>query len=247
MGITEAIARVRASAKKAGLESALASLGASLKSSAIPAPLRPAATRIASLIGAQRTEPRDVASLERALEHAHAGPHGPAEVCPFTGLRADGSVSEAHSIGAAPAAVAGPAALESMQHTATAEVSGIQPVLKIAPLEETRVEVAPVAKPVQAPSASPEPAAAEAEQPPVKAAPAPAQAAEQSPVVQATAASVAPPASVEGDEQRAQKAQANGKEKLAGDRSPAKTTARSANKSAAKQTNGRAPGNRKKS
>lgn len=241
MGITEAIARVKAGAKKAGLDSALASLGAGLKSSAIPAPLRPAASRIASLIGAQRTEPRDVASLERALEHAHAGPHGPADVCPFTGLRADGSVADAsaakpaNDVDAAPVQLASRA--EHVPAPASAELSGIQPVLKLAPLTEEPAQPA-AAAPIAESEPEPVPAAALEAGPTPLDVGAPSEGAEL----------VQPPApSAQDGGARPQKAQSSSKEKVAGERSGAKTTARSPNKSASKQTNGRAPSNRKKS
>ncbi|HEX6241410.1 MAG TPA: hypothetical protein VFZ61_10970, partial [Polyangiales bacterium] len=50
MGIVAAIARVRAGAKSAGLEGALNSLGAELKSDAIPGRLRDVAGRLAALL-----------------------------------------------------------------------------------------------------------------------------------------------------------------------------------------------------
>jgi hypothetical protein len=122
MGISEAITRVRRGASKGSLlDGALSYLGAQLKSAIIPAPLRSLAARVASLLGAEEPAPYDdaatrqleVISLDRALVRAAGGSAQPAaasspesgavgnavpgggDVCPFTGLRADGSLAEA--------------------------------------------------------------------------------------------------------------------------------------------------------
>jgi hypothetical protein len=128
MGISEAIARVRQSAIKSNLlDGALSYLGVRikadlvvrLKSDSVPPPLRPLATRLASMIKLSDPPPYDpsaarqleVVSLDRALARAAAqqqraapatphaspatAPQPAADVCPFTGLRADGSVADA--------------------------------------------------------------------------------------------------------------------------------------------------------
>jgi hypothetical protein len=107
MGIVAAIARVRAGAKSAGLEGALNSLGAELKSEVIPERLRDVAGRLAALLGNPGASPpgptpMPVPSLEVALDaHAHARSAAGADaVCPFTGLRADEM-----GLGSAPLAV----------------------------------------------------------------------------------------------------------------------------------------------
>jgi hypothetical protein len=134
MSISEAIARVRRGASKSRaslLDGALSYLGvrlktdlaARLKSDSVPPPLRPLATRLASLIKLSDPPPYDdsaarqleVVALDRALVRAaqrpapaasaHAAPvvHAAGDVCPFTGLRADGSLADAPIVHATPA------------------------------------------------------------------------------------------------------------------------------------------------
>lgn len=149
MGIVAAIARVRAGAKSAGLEGALNSLGAELKSEAIPGRLRDVAGRLAALLdrnpAAVAVQPSAVASLERALDQqaalramqAGAQPHpagsAAGAVCPFTGLGADemgkarppaaaGQVT-ASSERAEPAVNAPDASLEQAHVAVTAELA----------------------------------------------------------------------------------------------------------------------------
>lgn len=102
------------------LEGARSWLGNELRGEAVPERLRDTADRLATLIDPKQqpmSEPAKVVSLEAALEAkaagvAHAelpqdhGPHvsaQPAGVCPFTGMRADGTLAPSP---AAPAAVA---------------------------------------------------------------------------------------------------------------------------------------------
>lgn len=157
MGISEAIARVRrgATRSRAGLlEGALSYLGVRLKadiatrlkSDSVPPPLRPLATRLASLIKLSDPPPYDdsarqqleVVSLDRALVRAaHEQQHAPTaaaahpagDVCPFTGLRADGSLAEAPPVqpvspeanaAGAEASAAGPAGAQAVDDLAAA-------------------------------------------------------------------------------------------------------------------------------
>jgi hypothetical protein len=130
MGISEAIARVRKSAKKASLEGALASVGASLgaglQSAAIPPRLRPAASRIASLLGAPSGR-REPASLDQGgpprAHQAHAAALA-GDVCPFTGLRADGTLADlsANLAGASDTARENDAASERGAGSASADL-----------------------------------------------------------------------------------------------------------------------------
>jgi hypothetical protein len=115
MRMLKAIARVRRGAKDNGLEGALSSLGSELRSDAIPERLRDAAARLATLLSPKgvsadpRPSTKQVVSLEQALEAksapqpghvptaepsltaGHAAGHAAEGVCPFTGLRADGT------------------------------------------------------------------------------------------------------------------------------------------------------------
>jgi hypothetical protein len=136
MGISEAIARVRRSATRSSLiDGALSylgvrirsDLGARLNSRAVPAPLRPLASRLATLIASvpppyddAAARQLEIVSLDRALvqaaqrsataAHAPSDMHAGGDVCPFTGLRADGSLAEvpaaANSQGGSPATIA---------------------------------------------------------------------------------------------------------------------------------------------
>jgi hypothetical protein len=141
-----AIARVRAGAKSAGLEGALNSLGAELKSEAIPERLRDVAGRLAAILGngsgnaSSRGDasavPATVPSLEVALGHhasargangsaaiSSGGMHaaGPDAVCPFTGLRADEmGFGSAHGVAVDPAPEGAPPHAAPVQPVVTA-------------------------------------------------------------------------------------------------------------------------------
>ena len=95
MGIGQAFSRVKESVRRTGLDSLVAGLGEQLRSRAIPAPLRPAAARLADLLHV--SEPREVVSLTDAIEaHAAHAASGVSEadmaaaagVCPFSGMNA---------------------------------------------------------------------------------------------------------------------------------------------------------------
>jgi hypothetical protein len=64
MGISEAIARVKKGVRAGGFPAVMAELGEQLRSEVIPAPLRPAAVRLASLLG-----------TEAASQHESDAPH----------------------------------------------------------------------------------------------------------------------------------------------------------------------------
>jgi hypothetical protein len=161
MGISEAIARVRRGATKSRsslLDGALSYLGVRLKtdlatrlkSDSVPPPLRPLATRLASLIKLTDPPPYDdsarqqleVVSMDRALARAAQqertaqaaskaaavaqAVHPPGDVCPFTGLRADGTLAESPESPAAHLAIPPPAAVAPMDAAndlASAEVA----------------------------------------------------------------------------------------------------------------------------
>jgi hypothetical protein len=84
--------RERASSQAGGLPGIVSELGDTLRSDAIPAPLRGAALRIADLLGAPEQAERVVVppvseqaphAVDAAMRDAHGG------VCPFTGQRAE--------------------------------------------------------------------------------------------------------------------------------------------------------------
>lgn len=247
MGISEAIARVRKGAKQARrvllagangrfedgpLASVGASLGAGLQSDAIPARLRPAASRIASLLGASSEPQRELPSLDaRPSGHAHvpSSPHAAqpgtsSDVCPFTGLQADGTVAARSTLGGASVPGASEHVEQSLPESHTAQGAG---AADLAP--ELDVQSQPSAAASSVESSSPA----------------------QSSVGKARAAAKEPVAAKRGDgagkasaaraTRSAKSAPAEkAKEKLAGESSVAKTSARSATKPAAKQTNGKA-------
>ncbi len=103
MGIGQAISRVKESVRKAGLDSVVAGLGEQLRSTAIPASLRPAATRLADLLHVKEGAP--VVSLTQAVGLDPIGAHPTGEsnthgsashdelasvggVCPVSGMNA---------------------------------------------------------------------------------------------------------------------------------------------------------------
>lgn len=226
MGLSEAIAKVRKGAKKAGLDGALASLGAGLKSGAIPAPLRPAASRIASLIGGKaKREPRDLPTLTPSMPTSH-GAHGANEVCPFTGLRADGTLE------GTPAAEPAPSVVEAQAVEAKGpQVSVQEPVVEVvdSPVATEQAEVSEHAE-----ASAPVVVEPQAEKPKAK----PARAAK--PAAKANVAKSTPPSAAREPSNEKSAPTEKGKEKVAGERSVAKNPARSANKPAAKQSNGKA-------
>jgi hypothetical protein len=225
MGIVAAIARVRAGAKSAGIEGALNTLGAELKSDAIPERLRDVAGRLAALLGASNsniaaTQPV-VPSLEVALEqHAQLRATAPADaVCPFTGLRAD-------EMGVEHNAAAARMETEGLSTAAAATVD-------TAPARAaSESELAPIQEEASAPEPSRAAVVAEASEEP----------AAKSPAANAVAAEPDAAATVDA----ASDAKEKHKEKLAGARSVENTSARSANRPAAKRPRGRANGSRKK-
>jgi hypothetical protein len=165
MSISEAIARVRRGATRSRsglLDGALSYLGvrlktdlaSRLKSDSVPQPLRPLATRLASLIKLTDPPPYDdsarqqleVVSMDRALARAAQqertsqaaskaaavvqAAHPAGDVCPFTGLRADGSLAEQPAAAppvAHPAAAAPPAAHPAAAHPAAAAPPAAHP------------------------------------------------------------------------------------------------------------------------
>lgn len=242
MGIVAAIARVRAGAKNAGLEGVLNSLGAELKSDAIPERLRDVAGRLAALLDRSQTEgvagvavAAPVASLEVALDQ-HAALRAAAEpgaVCPFTGARADES--------------AAPASTEPESAPASTEPERAE--MNFSP-------AVPVVTSVAATSAAAErtPSAPAEVSPPVVMAPAEHVAVEapqkrEEPAPQQEAGSDSHAASASAKRPREGAATATrekGKERLAGGSSVANTSGRSATRPAAKRPRSRAEGSRKK-
>lgn len=92
MGIVAVIARAKKSVQTGGLPGVVEEFGGTLRSRAIPAPLRPAAARIADLLRVPERAPRAPVSLvaERAPHAVDGLTHaGQAGVCPFTGSTAE--------------------------------------------------------------------------------------------------------------------------------------------------------------
>ena len=229
MGISEAIARVRKSAKKANIEGALASFGAGLHSTAIPSRLRPAASRIASLLGATVERQRELPSIERTLDGQQLqGPsphavHAAGEVCPFTGLRPDGTVDG----GPAVSSEAVSSEASRVADTGGPQVSIQDPAIALEPSGDATHTVATPAKPAAKQAAKPRSTPPPEPAPSKRADPAPRPAAPKYAGAEAMKNEKAAPAE-------------KAKEKLAGEPPAAKASARSATKPAAKQTNGKA-------
>src|SRR4051794_30612158 len=107
MGLADAIARVRQGVKNGGLPAKLtARVAQQLSGSAIPARLRPAAEKLASLLSVAQPQPTRVVSLTDPSTHLHSGSVS-VGVCPVSGMRGFGGSDDeaAHAELAAAAAV----------------------------------------------------------------------------------------------------------------------------------------------
>lgn len=95
MGIVAVIARAKKSVKTGGLPGVVEEFGGTLRSRSIPAPLRPAAKRIADLLRVPVAVSKKPVSLVEqgnfAAPHAVDAAASPQGVCPFTGAGAASS------------------------------------------------------------------------------------------------------------------------------------------------------------
>jgi hypothetical protein len=240
MGIARALRRVKRQAKQGGLSSMRSEIGEGLRSRAVPAPLRGAARKLASLIDPTRPAKKAHHAPSHAAPrtHAHADApeidpgiaRPPAEVT-ATGVDSgaepaeplDGTPVDATTVGATPTYNATPIEVEPVDATPVA----VSPA-EVTALEITALEIEPLeAEPPEAEPAEAKPTAAKLDKP--KPASTSSQAASKSKPQPRKSLAKKPPTSVS-----APSAPEATKEKLAADHGAAKHLARSGSRTAKK-------------